>query len=272
MQSNTNNAMHVCVFDSGIGGLPFMKAIHQEWKGVGISYVADDAGFPYGTKSPEAIRDILFERVRRVRARLNPDILVISCITAVQIGLKDLQAAHRSMKIIGALPPIAQAAKETKSHRIAIFTTARTAEDAFLDDIIARDAPEVDVFRIPAQDLVDYVEQHLPFASLEGAIAAVEPYIAYALEKGADRLVMGSSHFVFLEEAIQHVIDAHKMEDVYCLDSRVHVLSALRRFLSSAPAAETANEIGFYLTGDKKPCPSYLAWANQFGTAMPELL
>lgn len=264
--------MQVCVFDSGIGGLPFLKAIHQEWREVAISYVADDAGFPYGTKSPEAIRDILFERVRRIRARLNPDILVISCVTAVQIGLKDLQAAHRPMKIIGAFPPIAQAAQETKSHRIAIFTTARTAEDAFLDDIIARDAPEVDVFRIPAQDLVDYVEQHLPFASQESSEAAVEPYIAYALERGADRLVMASSHFVFLEEAIQHVIAARRRDDVHCLDSREHVLSALRRFLFSGPAAETANEIGFYLTGDKKPCPSYLAWANRFGTAIPELL
>lgn len=271
MQSN-NDALHVCVFDSGIGGLPFLKAIHQEWRGVTISYVADDAGFPYGTKSPEAIRDILFERVRRIRARLDPDILVISCVTAVQIGLKDLQAAHRPMKIIGAIPPIAQAARETQSHRIAVLTTARAAEDAFLDDMIARDAPEIDVFRIPAQDLVDYVEQHLPFAEQESAEAAVEPYIAYALEKGADRLVLASSHFVFLEEAIRHVITARGMDDVHCLDSREHVLFALRRFLFSEPAAEAAKEMGFYLTGDRKPCPSYIAWANRFGTAVPELL
>jgi glutamate racemase len=271
MQSS-NGALRLCVFDSGIGGLPFLKAIHEEWSGVSISYVADDAGFPYGTKSPEAIRDILFERVRRIRARLDPDILVISCMTAVQIGLKDLQAAHRSMKIVGAIPPIAQAAGETQSRRIAVLTTARAAEDAFLDDMIARDAPEIDVFRIPAQDLVDYVEQHLPFAKQESAEAAVEPYVVYALENGADRLVLASSHFVFLEEAIRHVIAARGMHDVRCLDPRAHVLSALRRFLFSEPAAENVAETSFYLTGDRKPCPSYIAWANRFGTAEPELL
>lgn len=261
------------MFDSGIGGLPFLRAIQEEFPYLEINYVADDAGFPYGTKSSEAIHDILFERIRRIRARLDPDILVISCMTAVQIALKDLQAAHRTMHIIGAIPPIAAAARESQTRRIALLTTALAAEDAFLDNLIARDAPDIDVIRIPAQDLVEYVEQHLPFATQASAQASVEPYIKYVRDEGTDRIVLASSHFVLLEEAIYGLLSEERIGDVRLLDSRKKVLSELRPLVHGegyAPS-ETQNP-GFFLTGDRQPAPSYITWANRFCLSVPQLL
>jgi glutamate racemase len=277
--SEEKTNVRVCVFDSGIGGLPFLKAILDEFPYLEINYVADDAGFPYGTKSPEAIRDILFERIRRVRARLDPDILVISCMTAVQVGLKDLQEAHRTMRIIGAIPPIAAAARESRSRRIALWTTALSAEDAFLDNLIARGAPDVEVVRMPAQDLVEYVEQHLPFATLASARASVEPYVKYVREEGIDRIVLASSHFVLLEEAIYSLLSEDGIDDVRLFDSRKKVLSELRPLVQAEgwgkpvsgerPATEGA---GFFLTSDQKPAPSYITWAGRFGLSVPQLL
>ena len=271
--STEKNIARVCVFDSGIGGLPFLKVIQEEFPFLETNYVADDAGFPYGTKSPEAIHDILFERIRRVRARLDPDILVLSCMTAVQIGLKDLQATHRSMRIIGAFPPIAKAAKESESHRIALFTTARTAEDVFLDNMIARDAPDIDVVRIPAQDLIEYVEQHLPFAPPASARATVEPYIKYVREEGTDRIVLAGSHFVLLEDAMYGVLSEHGITNVRCLDSREKVIADLRHLIHSEPGGQSEiQNPGFFLTGDRRPAPSYLTWAQRFNLSMPQLL
>ncbi len=267
------SSMRVCVFDSGIGGLPFLRAIQEEFPFLEINYVADDAGFPYGTKSAEAIRDILFERIRRIRARFDPDILVISCLTAVQVGLKDLQAAHRTMHIIGAVPPIAAAARESQSRRIALLTTALSAEDAFLDNLIARDAPDIEVIRIPAQDLVDYVEQRLPFATLASAQASVEPYIKYVYEEGTDRIVLASSHFVLLEEAIYGLLSEEHIGNVRCLDSRKKVLSELRPLVHGEGRRDAEKQSpGFFLTGDRKPAPSYITWAGRFNLSMPQLL
>jgi len=277
--SEEKTNVRVCVFDSGIGGLPFLKAILEEFPYLEINYVADDAGFPYGTKSSEAIRDILFERIRRIRARLDPDIFVISCMTAVQVGLKDLQEAHQTMRIIGAIPPIAAAARESRSRRIALWTTALSAEDTFLDNLIARDAPDAEVVRIPAQDLVEYVEQHLPFATLASARASVEPYVKYVREEGIDRIVLAGSHFVLLEEAIYSLLSEEGVDDVRLLDSRKKVLSELRPLVQTEgrgkplsgerPATEGT---GFFLTSDRKPAPSYIAWAARFGLSVPQLL
>ncbi|HBK58912.1 MAG TPA: hypothetical protein DDZ37_06130 [Spirochaetaceae bacterium] len=277
--STEKSNVRVCVFDSGIGGLPFFKAILEEFPYLEIYYVADDAGFPYGTKSVETIRDILFERIRRVRARLDPDILVISCMTAVLVGLKDLQEAHQAMHIIGAMPPIATAAQETRTRRIALMTTALAAEDVYLDNLIARHAPDIEVIRIPAQDLVDYVEQHLPFASPESAQASVQPYIKYVRDEGVDRIVLASSHFVLLEETIYTLLSKEGIDHVRLLDSRNKVLSELRvlvqnnRWERAASLEKPAlKRTGFFLTSDRSPAPSYLTWAHRFGLSLPQLL
>jgi len=277
--STEKSFVRVCVFDSGIGGLPFFKAILEEFPYLELYYVADDAGFPYGTKSVETIRDILFERIRRVRARLDPDVLVISCMTAVLVGLKDLQEAHQTIHIIGAIPPIATAAQETRTRRIALMTTALAAEDVYLDNLIARHAPDIEVIRIPAQDLVDYVEQRLPFASPESAQASVQSYIKYVHDEGIDRIVLASSHFVMLEEAIYTLLSKEGLEHVRLLDSRRKVVSELRVLLQNKRWERTASlekpaieRTGFFLTSDRPPAPSYLTWAHRFGLSLPQLL
>lgn len=282
--SKEKKSQRVCVFDSGVGGLPFVASIQKAYPSLDVSYIADDAGFPYGTKSPEAIHDIVFERVRRIRSRLDPDVLVISCLTAVQVGLRDLQGTHRSTRIIGASPPVAEASRESKTRKIALFTTARSAEDVFLDDLIAREAPDVEVIRIPAQDLVDYVEQQLPFVDLASARASVAPYIRYALDAKADKIVLASSQFVLLEEAIRLLLEEQGATQVGCLDSRKKMVEALRTLVeteSSGTAAdsgeshgarERAGVAGFYLTGNRSASPSYVAWASRYGLGSPQLL
>lgn len=272
--SNKKNSQHLCVFDSGIGGLPFVTSIQNVYPLLDVSYVADDAGFPYGTKSPEAIRDIVFERVRRIRSRLNPDILVISCLTAVQVALRDLQNTHRSLRILGASPPIAEAVRDLKTRRIALFTTARSAEDAFLDNVIAREAPDVEVIRVPAQDLVDYVEQQLPFVEPVSARAVVAPYLKYALEAKVDKIVLASSQFVLLEDAIRGLLEELGSLEVRCLDSRQKLTSALKAFVHFDETSEASARgiTAFYLTGNRSASPAYLAWARRFQLEAPQLL
>lgn len=265
--------MRVCVFDSGIGGIPFAVSLLNAFPSLELNYIADDAGFPYGTKSPEAIHDIVFERIRRVRARLDPEIIVISCLTAVQICLKDLQKAHRSLHILGVVPPLFEAAKVSTTRRIALFTTSRIAEDAYLDDIIARDAPDAEVMRVPAQDLVDYVEQQMPFTSFEADQAAVSPYVKYALDAGADCIVLASSQLVLLESALKSVLANGQQRNVYCLDSRLNMVETVRNLLRQDVENQTESTMpGFFLTSNKKASPSYMAWTQRFAFTTPQFL
>ena len=82
------------VFDSGLGGLSVLAEIRRLRPDVEIVYAADDAAFPYGRLSEEA----LVARVETVMARLigeiEPDIVVIACSTASTLALPPLRAAY----------------------------------------------------------------------------------------------------------------------------------------------------------------------------------
>ncbi len=273
---DTEVGMRICVFDSGIGGLPYYKALKEAFPDITLFYIADNAGFPYGTKTPELIRNILFERVRRIRSRLMPDILVLSCMTAVEVGLRELQATHQSLPIIGVYPPLGRAAAESATRIIALLTTARAAEDAFIDDLVAREASEVEVLRIPAQDLVDFIEHQLPFAGPEASKAMVAPYASYIASHGADRIVIASSHLVFLEDAFHAAMAQAAMYEVKCLDSRESLVRQLLEIRSKVQKTDTASnaqaETGFFLTGDQNCPASYRLWASTCGLPEPEIL
>lgn len=263
------------MLDSGIGGLPYYKAVRETFPDADVFYVADNAGFPYGTKTAESIRNILFERVRRIRARLMPDILILSCLTAVEVGIRELQAIHQSLPIIGVYPPLKQAARDSKTRTIAMLTTARAAEDSFLDDLVAKEASDVEVLRIPSQDLVEFVEQQFLFAGAESAEAAVLPYVSYVTDHSADRIVIASSHIVYLEEAIHAVLARENVSEVRCLDSRKSLVSQLSRMLAhendSCTISNAQAETGFFLTGEQGPIATYRIWASRYGLPEPEL-
>src|SRR6476620_5617679 len=71
----------ILVFDSGVGGLTVFREIARARPDARLTYVADDALFPYG-KVPEAT---LIARVTTLMGRLiaahSPDLVVIACNT-----------------------------------------------------------------------------------------------------------------------------------------------------------------------------------------------
>ena len=47
--SGTNAGRPIVIFDSGIGGLPYLESARSALPGESFIYLADRAGFPYGT-------------------------------------------------------------------------------------------------------------------------------------------------------------------------------------------------------------------------------
>lgn len=266
-----NRCVRVAVFDSGVGGLPYIQSLMSSRADLDLYYVADEAAFPYGTKTPSIIKDIMFERFRRMRARFDPDMIIITCTTAVQIALEDLRKAHPDIPVIGIRIPLKEAAACSIKGKIAVMTTARTSEDQYLDNIIARDAPEVEVLRIPAQDLVEFAERQLLFSSQDAAIAAVRPYLQYAWQSGVDTITLGCSHFVHLVPAMEQCckLDGFSMQ---VIDSRQQLLAEINRQIEHEEKCGESGNCAFFLCGEPPADPLYSLWARRFSLRAPEWL
>lgn len=271
---NTMNVRGSIVFlDSGVGGLPYLALAKRLLSWATLHYLADDAGFPYGNKEPHQVEDLLLDRVRRLRARLMPETLVIACNTASQIGLRVLRAAHPDLPIIGTVPAIKPAAASTKTGRIGVLATERTVADPYIDDLIARYASDVEVVKLPAQDLVAFVERQYLSSTEEERQAAVEPYVRIFLDRGVDRIILGCTHFLHLEKDIAARAAALGGKGIEIVDSREGVAN---RLVQTENGTEKGSPLAgpgrFLLTSEPPFNPLYAQWAGRFGLLPPERL
>src|SRR4028118_476180 len=97
------------IFDSGVGGLSVLRPIRALLAAAPIVYVADSAGYPYGTKSETEIAARVPALLGRLAERFDPELIVIACNTASTIALDHVRAAL-DLPIVGTVPAIKPAA------------------------------------------------------------------------------------------------------------------------------------------------------------------
>lgn len=264
----------VAFLDSGVGGLPYLYAAQEIIPEMSVQYLADNAGFPYGTKTASSLKEILADRVRRLRSRFLPDALVIACNTASQIGLASLRKAHPDFPIIGTVPAIKPAARETKTGRIGVMATESTVKDIYLQNLIAEHASDVDVIKLPAQALVSFIEKKYLFSTPEERESEIKPYIDFLLDKNVDRIVLACTHFLHVEQDIERYLQKIAADTVKVVDSKWGVAKRLAQILASCDAQtdRTGLERRFLLTSDPPFDPMYNRWAERFGLSAPDKL
>lgn len=69
------------VFDSGLGGISVVREIRHNMPNERVLYFGDSANAPYGTKSPEQVRDLSNTIVERF-VKQGVKAVVIACNTA----------------------------------------------------------------------------------------------------------------------------------------------------------------------------------------------
>ncbi len=189
------------IFDSGIGGLSVFKEIRKVLPDEKYIYYSDNAHCPYGEKSKEYIID----RARTITNFLiskGADIIVVACNTATAAAIATLRREY-GIKFIGMEPAIKPAALSTQTGVIGVLATAGTLKaDKYL---IARGkyAKGVKIAEHVGQGFVELVENGN--TSGKEAEDTVRTSLKPLLDEGADRIVLGCTHYPFLKDAIVKV-------------------------------------------------------------------
>lgn len=232
------------VFDSGVGGLSVLKAIRQSEPSVDLIYIADSANAPYGSRSPEFIEG----RARHVAKSLvsaGAQIIVVACNTATAVAVQKLRS-ESPIPIVAMEPAIKPAVALTKTGVIGVLATERTLESAGVEKLCRLYGQNTRILLQPCPGLVELVEcgdlaSDLTRQKLE---ELVQPLIA----KGVDTLVLGCTHYVFLQPTIQDIVGA----EVQVLDSSLAVARQVMRHWDAENAGIAHERVGveiFFTTG-----------------------
>jgi len=214
------NDAPIGIFDSGVGGLTVARAVSQLLPRESILYVGDTAHSPYGPKPIADVRRYALEVLDDLVAD-GVKMLVIACNTASAAMLRDARERYDVpvVEVIG--PAVRTAISTTRNGRIGVIGTAGTVGSGVYQDMLGVDE-RLEVFAAACPRFVEFVEAGV--TESPEVLAVAEEYLAPLRRAGVDTLVLGCTHYPFLEGAISYVMgpevslvssDTETAKDVY---------------------------------------------------------
>jgi len=200
------DARAVGFFDSGIGGLCIRDAFRRLCQHESTVYIADSANCPYGNKPADEIRALAFAHARTLLTDYCCKMIVVACNTATAAAIDGLRATFPDVPFIGIEPALKPAALESKSGIVGVLATQGTFNGRLYRETKAKFAKDVTIIGTVADEFVQLVERmfdsRVDDAEVEGIVSR---RVAPLLAAGADRIVLGCTHFPHLRPAIEKV-------------------------------------------------------------------
>lgn len=201
------------VFDSGFGGITFLREFTNILPERDFAYLGDNAGAPYGNKSSETIyrhtrlgTEFLFSQ--------GCQLVILACNTASAEALRRIQQEllpekYPDKKVLGVLRPLAEGALQTidytpKKNKIGVIGSRATIQSDAYPKELKKMNPAVEVYSRATPLLVPLVE--------EGWIRRRETkmilryYLRELKHIKINTLILGCTHYPVLEEIIRGVM------------------------------------------------------------------
>jgi glutamate racemase len=232
------------VFDSGIGGLSVLRHIRELLPAEELVYVADRGHIPYGNKQHDYIvsRSIL---ITEFLLELKVKSIVVACNTATAAAVSTLRSRY-SIPIIGMEPGVKPAIQHSRNGMIGILATEGTLGSGKFKGLVEQHANGAELFIQPCHGWVEHIESQ--DVDNPQSLALVQATIAPLIEKNVDTLVLGCTHYPFLEKTIRQAVG----DKVTIIDTGYAVASHLRRRLNEEGLLNDNTQAGkehFWCTG-----------------------
>ncbi len=229
-------AAPVGLFDSGLGGLTVASAIRRALPAERLLYLGDTARVPYGTRSPQTVQRYARRAARFLAAR-GIKALVVACNTVSAVAL-DMLRVELDVPVLGVIEPGAHAAlRASPGGRIALLATAGTVASGAYERAIAALDPRAEVLARPAALLVALAEEG--WTEGEIAVGAARRYLAPLIERGADSVLLGCTHFPLLRGAVRDAARQLAGRRLPVVDGAAATAEALRAVLQRADLLAT---------------------------------
>lgn len=225
-----SRTLPVGVFDSGIGGLSVLRHICVHLPSENLLYFADSGFAPYGGKP----REVIVARSLGIAEFLlaqGAKALVVACNTATAASIKALRERYPTLPVVGVEPGLKPAAAISKTRKVGVLATERTlASEKFrlLREQISADT-DVEFLLQACKGLADQVEKGE--LNSPATLDLLNRYVTPLLQQGADTLVLGCTHYPFVQPAIENLARRVAPQPVSIVDTGEAVARQLGRQL-----------------------------------------
>lgn len=191
--------MKIGVFDSGVGGKSVANAIVEALPDAEVIFRNDVEHLPYGTKSPKEIQDYVVPILQELVGQ-DCQVIVIACNTVTTNLIEPLRQMIK-VPLVAVEPMVKPAAEMTKTGIIAVCATPTTLTSPRYKWLKDTYAQNVTIIEPDCSQWTSMIESN----TLERQ--QIEKPIEEACQAGADVIVLGCTHYHWIEELIREIAD-----------------------------------------------------------------
>lgn len=189
--------MKIGVFDSGVGGLSVANAIHEALPEHEVVLREDKEHVPYGTRQPDEILGFVTPIFQELVDQ-GCQVIVVACNTVSTTLIGELRERF-SIPLIAVEPMVKPAADATSSKIVAVCATPTTLASARYAELKATYASGIKVLEPDCSDWAYMIENKTVDRQ------KIADRINEVLDAGADVIVLGCTHYHWIEEEIREL-------------------------------------------------------------------
>ncbi len=229
------------IFDSGLGGLTVLRAVHERLPGEDLIYFGDTARVPYGTKGELTVRNFASQDAGLL-VGLGVKMVIVACNTASAFALDHLRETL-PVPVIGVIEPgVEEALRRTRGGPVGVIGTSGTIRSdryqqglregragfgGIADErILVRECPL----------FVPLVEEGMMGTEITRLVLG--EYLEPLRNARADTLILGCTHYPLLKEEIA----AYMGPQTELVDSAATLAEAAEQILVAADLLRTESE------------------------------
>lgn len=239
------------IFDSGLGGLSVWKELNRLLPDTDMVYVADSGRCPYGPRPTEEI--ISFSReITEFLISEGCGLIIVGCNTATAASIRILRKEYQ-LPFVGMEPALKPAVAASRTGVIGILATEGTFRGTHFQDTKATYAADATLLLQVGHRLVDFVET----GQLTGDDVRVclEAYLLPMLEKKADQIVLGCSHYPFLKDTMNAIVG----DQARIIDPAPAVARQAAKVWANTGYPSAGNGQTFFSSGDLQQLKGFLS-------------
>jgi glutamate racemase len=210
------------VFDSGMGGLSVAGAIERALPESVVIFKNDREHMPYGDKTPAELLALAVPVLQSL-VDAGCEVIVVACNTLTTTLISQLRE-RIAVPLIGMEPMVKPAAERSKAGVIAVCATPATLASERYAWLKATYAPTVTVLEPDCSRWATMIEHNQLNEQL------IERQIDEVCSLGADVIVLGCTHYHWIEEKIRVMANARAV----ILQPEQPVIAQLKRILAAA--------------------------------------
>ena len=222
-------------FDSGLGGLTSIMCLKDIMPNEKVLFYGDTARTPYGSKSPDTIRDFSKQIVEYLIS-MNVKLIVIACNTATSMALEMLREEFKDIPIVGVIEPTVRKVAKDSRKSVGIIGTKATINSDIYNATLRKYNPGIKTNSLACPAFVPLIEEGIVDNMIMDL--TIKYYMDDFVKNGDfDSLILGCTHYPLITENINRIYPNLKL-----YSSSQEVIGDVKRILTERDMLAKEND------------------------------